>query len=70
MPYVNVRILDDGVSAQQKSQVIAAITDVLVRVLGKTPQSCHVVIDEIPTENWGFGGESVADRRNRETSGS
>ena len=30
MPYVNVRILDDNVTAQQKSDVIAGITDVLV----------------------------------------
>ena len=63
MPYINVRILDDNVTAQQKSDVIAGITDVMVRVLGKDPNSTFVVIDEVPLENWGFKGKSVAELR-------
>ena len=63
MPYINVRILDDNVTAQQKSDVIAGITDVMVRVLGKNPDSTFVVIDEVPAENWGHKGKSVADLR-------
>lgn len=63
MPYVNVRIIEDNVTAQQKSDVIAGITDVLVRVLGKNPDSTFVVIDEVPQENWGHKGKSVAELR-------
>lgn len=63
MPYINVRILDDNVTAQQKSDVIAGITDVMVRVLGKDPNSTFVVIDEVPLENWGHKGKSVAELR-------
>jgi phenylpyruvate tautomerase PptA (4-oxalocrotonate tautomerase family) len=33
--------------------VIKGITDVLVRVLDKNPESTFVVIDEVPLENWG-----------------
>ena len=62
MPYVNVRIVE-GATTQQKAEVIAGITDVLVRVLGKNPDTTHVVIDEVPLENWGFKGKSVADLR-------
>lgn len=65
MPYVNVRILDDGVTAQQKRRVIAGITEVLVAELGKERASCTVVIDEVPLDNWGVDGESVAVRRER-----
>ena len=61
MPYVNVRITDDNVTAQQKSDVIAGITDVLVKVLGKNPDTTFVVIDEVPLENWGHKGKSVAE---------
>ncbi|MCR6673055.1 tautomerase family protein [Devosia ginsengisoli] len=63
MPYVNVRILEDNVTAEQKADVIAGITDVLVRVLGKNPEKTFVVIDEVPLENWGLGGKSVAELR-------
>lgn len=63
MPYVNVRITNEGVTAEQKREVIKGITDVLVRVLNKKPESTHIVIDEIATDNWGFKGESVTELR-------
>ncbi len=55
MPYVNVRITP-AATREQKSQIIAEITDTLGRVLGKAPEHTHVVIDEIAEENWGFAG--------------
>jgi len=63
VPYVNVRILDDGVTAEQKAEVIAGITDIMVRVLNKTPESTFVVIDEVPLENWGSRGKPVSELR-------
>lgn len=62
MPYVNVRIFDDNVTAEQKSDVIAGITEILERVLGKSPEYTFVVIDEVSQENWGHRGKSIADR--------
>lgn len=56
MPYVNVRITKDGVTAGQKAQIVAEITDTLVRVLGKKPEHTHIIIDEIDPENWGYAG--------------
>ena len=62
MPYINVRILE-GATTQQKADVIAGITDVMVKVLGKNPDSTHIVIDEVPLDNWGVKGKSVAEQR-------
>ena len=62
MPYINVRILE-GATTQQKADVIAGITDVMVKVLGKNPETTHVVIDDVPLENWGLKGKSVAELR-------
>lgn len=69
MPYVSIRITSDGVTSDQKSQVIARVTDALVEVLGKDPAGCHVVIDEVPLENWGYAGQSVRERRRGATEG-
>lgn len=55
MPYVNVQIIK-GATREQKAQLVKEITDSLVRVLGKTPDHIHVVIQEIPEEDWGFAG--------------
>ena len=65
MPFVNVRITRDGVTREQKAQVIAEITDTLQRVLGKDPQLTHIVIDEVDTDNWGWGGETTTAVRAR-----
>ena len=40
-------------------------TELLRDVLGKNPATTVVVIDEVETENWGIGGESVSVRRGR-----
>ena len=63
MPYVNVRITKDGVTAQQKAQIVAEITGTLQRVLGKRPDHTHIVIDEIELENWGFSGMLTSEYR-------
>jgi 4-oxalocrotonate tautomerase len=56
MPYVNVRILRNGVTAEQKAQIVSEITRTLETVLNKKPEHTHVVIDEIDPENWGYAG--------------
>jgi 4-oxalocrotonate tautomerase len=66
MPYVNIKITrEGGVTAEQKARLIAGVTDLLRDVLNKNPATTVVVIDEVDTENWGIGGESVAVRRQR-----
>jgi 4-oxalocrotonate tautomerase len=65
MPYVNIRITRDGVTAEQKQALISGATQLLVDVLGKNPKTTVVVIDEVDTDNWGVGGESVTERRKR-----
>lgn len=67
MPYVNIRITRDGVTAEQKAELIKGTTDLLVRVLGKNPATTVVVIDELETDNWGIGGETVTLLRNKKS---
>lgn len=62
MPFVNVKITR-GASTGQKAQLIAGVTKLLQDVLDKNPQTTVVVIEEIDTDNWGIGGESVTVRR-------
>ncbi len=56
MPYVNVKITKDGVTAAQKRKIVADITQTLVTTLNKRPEHIHIVIDEVDPENWGFAG--------------
>jgi 4-oxalocrotonate tautomerase len=63
MPYVNVRIIEDNVTVEQKLRVIERITQVMVEELNKDPAGTFVVIDEVPTDNWGHHGTSVTKLR-------
>lgn len=63
MPYVNIKLINDGISADKKAEVIAGVTDVLSRVLDKNPAMTMVVIDEVEADNWGVAGQSVTQRR-------
>ncbi len=66
MPYVNVRITKDGVTVEQKAQIVAEITQTLQQVLGKRPEHTHIVIDEIEPENWGFAGILTTEYRQQQ----
>jgi 4-oxalocrotonate tautomerase len=71
MPYVNIKVTSgpEAPTAEQKAELIKGATDLLARVLGKNPATTVVVIDEVPMENWGIGGESVTVRRKKAAAG-
>jgi 4-oxalocrotonate tautomerase len=59
MPYVNIKVTKEGVTAEQKAKLIQGVTKLLLDVLGKDPKTVFVVIDEVDTDNWGVAGESI-----------
>lgn len=63
MPYVKIEITRDGATKEQKQKIIHDVTQVFVNVLNKDPMLTHIVIDEVDTDNWGYGGEQVTEIR-------
>ena len=66
MPYVNIRVTKEGVTAEQKLELIEGATDLLSRVLNKDPATTFVIIDEVETDNWGVNRENVTTLRARQ----
>ena len=66
MPYVHIRVTEEGVTAEHKRQLIEGTTRLLEQVLNKPPASTFVVIEEVPSDNWGGAGETVTALRQRE----
>jgi 4-oxalocrotonate tautomerase len=62
MPYINLQITA-GVTREQKASVVSEFTDTLVRVLNKSPEHIHIVIQEIAEEDWGYAGLLTDDWR-------
>jgi 4-oxalocrotonate tautomerase len=65
MPFVNIKITNEGATSEQKTELIKGVTDLLANILGKNPATTVVVIEEVDTDSWGIGGESVTTRRKR-----
>jgi 4-oxalocrotonate tautomerase len=63
MPYVNIKVTREGVTAARKAALIKGATDLLVDVLHKSPATTFVVIDEVEMEDWGVGGLPVEEYR-------
>ena len=63
MPYVNIKVTREGVTSAQKAELISGVTNLLVRVLDKSPATTFVVINEVALEDWGIGGLPVEQYR-------
>lgn len=63
MPLIRIEITREGTTLDQKKQLIAEATELMVRVLNKAPEATFVIIDEVETDNWGHGGRTVTERR-------
>jgi 4-oxalocrotonate tautomerase len=67
MPFVNIKITKEGATPAQKAELIKGVTDLLVKVLNKNPRTTVVVIEEVETDNWGIGGETITAIRKKST---
>ena len=66
MPLVNIRLLkEDQVPAEKKAELARRVTEAVAETLGKNPAATWVLIDEVSTDNWGIGGETITERRAR-----
>ncbi|TPG56230.1 tautomerase family protein [Sphingomonas glacialis] len=61
MPFVSIRI-SGSATKDQKSAIVADVTQSLVERLGKNPAAVQIVIEEVSLENYGAGGILLADR--------
>ena len=61
MPVVTVKMWV-GRTASQKRELVKAITEAMVRHANADPSGLHVIIEEIPPENWARAGVLGTDR--------
>jgi 4-oxalocrotonate tautomerase len=66
MPIVTIQVTregskpgNDSVTAEEKAQLIKGASQLLLDVLNKPLEATFVVIEEVETGNWGWGGLPV-----------
>lgn len=72
MPMVTIQVTREGsgpgrsaVTAEEKTKLIAGVSQLLLDVLNKPLEATFVVIEEVELENWGWGGMSVPEYRKK-----
>lgn len=61
MPVVTVQMWS-GRTVEQKRRLVRAITDAMIQHADAKPDGLHVIIQEIPPDNWGRAGVLGIDR--------
>lgn len=61
MPILHLHILE-GRSAEVRRDAVSRLTEATVVALDVAPEQVRVIIHEVPPENWGLAGNTVAAR--------
>lgn len=70
MPFVNVKVIENVFTEDQKQEILSRVTDALVAVEGEAMRGVTwVVIDEVKSGDWAIGGKSLSTRAVHEIAG-
>jgi len=60
MPLIQVRLIEDVFTPNQKREMISKLTDAMVSIEGENMrQVTCVVIEEVKSGEWGIGGQAL-----------
>jgi len=66
MPFVNIRILK-GHSKQRKDEISRRVTETISEVAQLPKEAIWVVFEDVESEDWYVGGDSVSEIRAAQT---
>jgi len=60
VPLVNVKVIENVFSAEQKREMIQKLTDTMVSIEGEPMRGVTwVVVEEVASGEWGIGGNAL-----------
>jgi 4-oxalocrotonate tautomerase len=60
MPLIQVRVIKDVFSKEQKRQIISKLTDAMVSIEGENVRSYTLcIVEEVESGDWGVGGNAL-----------
>ena len=61
MPLINVKIIEDVFTPEQKQEMIERLTDTMVSIEGENLRGVTwVVLEEVQSGDWGVGGQPLS----------
>jgi 4-oxalocrotonate tautomerase len=60
MPFINVKVIEDVFTSEQKTQIAERLTDAMVSVEGENMRGVTwCVIEEVKSGDWAIGGQCL-----------
>ena len=60
MPFINVKVIENVFSTEQKREMVQRLTDAMVAVEGENMRPVTwVVVEEVNSGDWGIGGQPL-----------
>jgi 4-oxalocrotonate tautomerase len=60
VPFIGIKVVEGVFTSQQKREIVQRVTDAMVEVEGESMRRLTwCVIEEIPSGDWGIGGEAL-----------
>jgi 4-oxalocrotonate tautomerase len=61
MPLINVKLIEDVFTPDQKREIVQRLTDTMVSIEGENMRSVTwVVVEEVRSGDWGIGGKPLS----------
>jgi 4-oxalocrotonate tautomerase len=61
MPFINVKVIEDVFTAEQKREIVERLTDTMVSIEGENMRGVTwVVVEEVKSGDWGIGGAALS----------
>lgn len=59
MPYINVKLVKEQVTPEQKKRIFEGLTDLIVNVMGRERTLTVITLDELSETQWSIGGKTL-----------
>ena len=60
MPLINVKLIEDVFTSEQKGQIVERLTDAMVSIEGESMRGVTwVIVEEVQSGDWGIGGKPL-----------
>ncbi len=60
MPLINVKVIDNVFTAEQKHDIVTRLTEAMVEIEGENMRTVTwVIVEEVRSGDWGIGGNPL-----------
>lgn len=66
MPFINVKVIENQITLEKKKELVAELTDLIVKVMGREREYTVITIDELKEYQWAIGGVTLDESSNKE----